>query len=138
MFINTSHIINDYASAEDIVKFLDEQYESLEGLKVSLFIYKEDIGFILKLLEMLNSCGCEVTVIGSSKDHENNRMLFELSDVIVCALMDHEINQTYYPKLNSRLIDITCASCNVEFIKNAMNDSSFKYCARIIYNNNED
>lgn len=111
--------ISEYNS-DKIIELLDDNFDSLEAVKVALFIDVSDKKFIYKLFQKLYECGCQVTVISSVTDNPyNNREIFEHNDVAICKLEDHSIFNTFHPLKDALIIDLTGKSLNDSFIHDA-------------------
>ena len=110
--------ISEY-NTDKIIELLDDNFDSLEAVKVALFIDVSDKKFIYKLFQKLYECGCQVTVISSTSrlfNPYNNREIFEHNDVAICKLDDHSIFDTYHPLKDALIIDLTGKSLNASFI----------------------
>lgn len=111
--------ISEYNS-DKIIELLDDNFESLETIKVALFIDISDKKFIYKIFQKLYECGCQVTVISSATGNPyNNREIFEHNDVAICKLEDHSIFNTFHPLKDALIIDLTGKSLNASFIYDA-------------------
>ena len=111
--------ISEY-NTDKIIELLDDNFESLETIKVALFIDISDKKFIYKIFQKLYECGCQVTVISSVTGNPyNNREIFEHNDVAICKLEDHSIFNTFHPLKDALIIDLTGKSLNDSFIHDA-------------------
>lgn len=113
--------ISEYNS-DKIIELLDDNFDSLESIKVALFIDVSDKKFIYKLFQKLYECGCQVTVISSASrlfNPYNNREIFEYNNVAICKLEDHSIVNTFHPLKDALIIDLTGKSLNDSFIHDA-------------------
>lgn len=111
--------ISEY-NTDKIIELLDDNFESLETIKVALFIDISDKKFIYKIFQKLYECGCQVTVISYVTGNPyNNREIFEHNDVAICKLEDHSIFNTFHPLKDALIIDLTGKSLNTSFIHDA-------------------
>lgn len=128
MLYNNSRIFQNheiYYNPDKIIEFLDEMYDYLTNLKVSIFTYNSNKEFSMKLIQKLYDCGCQVTIISSTFDYCNARNAMENSNVVICYLNKQEVNGTFHPTHNSIILDITGESLNKDFLDNSKNSNHF-------------
>lgn len=110
-------------NTDKIIELLDDHFDRLENISVTLFMYNTEEKMIMKLAQKLYKCGCQVTIDSSSnwigRGYYNRRITFENSDVVICNLNQKEINETFHPSSGSIIIDMSGNSLNDDFIKNA-------------------
>lgn len=110
-------------NTDKIIELLDDHFDRLENISVTLFMYNTEEKMIMKLAQKLYKCGCQVTIDSSSnwigRSYYNRRITFENSDVVICNLNQKEINETFHPSSGSIIIDMSGNSLNDDFIKNA-------------------
>lgn len=102
-------------NTESIIKFLDEKYDSLNKLRITIFGNNHVDKLVMNLTRKLYSCGCEVSLPSTDFDYYTNREIVERSDVVIAILENHEINDTFHP-VNCLFIDITGNSVTKEFL----------------------
>lgn len=116
-------------NTDKIIELLDDRFDSLEDLSVTLFMYNSEEKLIMKLAQKLYKCGCQVTIGSSSNwigsSYHNRRDAFEKSNVVICNLNKKEINGTFHPTPNSIIIDMSGESLNDSFMENGNNTNFY-------------
>lgn len=97
--------LSDY-NTDLIIKFLDEKFESLNKLRVSIFGDEPNNKLSMNLCRKLYICGCQIILASVIFSPFDNREIIEHSDVIITMLHNHEITGTFHP-FNSLIMDIT-------------------------------
>lgn len=112
-------------NTDKIIELLDDCYDSLDDLNVTIFMYNSEEKLIMKLAQKLYKCGTQVNIGSSSNwtggSYHNRRDTFEKSDVVICNLNVKEINDTFHPMNKAIIIDMSGNSLNENFLANAEN-----------------
>lgn len=116
-------------NTDKIIELLDDHFDKLEDLSVTIFMYNTEEKLIMKLAQKLYKCGCQVTIGSSSNwvgsSYYSRRDAFEKANVVICDLNENEINGTFHPAPNSIIIDMSGKSLNDSFMESANNNNFY-------------
>ena len=112
----------DEFNSDDIIKLLDSHFQDLNLISVSLIMENEDKKFLMKLVQKLYECGCEINISSNMNILSNIRSTIEKSDVIICKLNNGLINDTFHFS-NNMLIDLSGKSVTDSFLNTHENNN---------------